>query len=300
MSRRMRHGVVLAAVLGAVVIALRLPPVPQAPAYHDFADARSWMGIPRAANVLSNVPFALVGLMGLVVVFERRRPPFANAWERWPYAALFTGVLLTTVGSGYYHLAPDNPRLVWDRLPMTIGFMGLLTAIVAERIGVGAARWLFVPLVAAGALSVVYWGWSEGRGAGDLRPYFLVQFGSLLLVILLLVLYRGRYGGSAYVVTGLAIYAGAKVAEAADAPIFAIGQVVSGHTLKHLMAAAAVACLVVMLRARAHGLTSRDEGTSVRARSDDRDGALVRGRVASGGRPAMKTSRMAALRPDRS
>jgi hypothetical protein len=205
-------------------------------------------------NVLSNLPFAVVGVLGLAAIFGSnvdRRVPFHDSWERWPYAALFTGVALTTVGSSYYHLAPDNPRLVWDRLPMTLGFMGLLTAVLAERVSLPAARWLFAPLLAIGAASVGYWYWSEVQGVGDLRPYLLVQFGSLLVVVLLLVFYPARYSGGGYLIAGLAAYAAAKGLELADGPIFSLGRIVSGHTLKHLVAAGAVACLVGMLRARA-------------------------------------------------
>lgn len=217
-----------------------------------MADERAWAGIPNCLNVLSNLPFAVVGLLGLAATFGRgdRPSPFVARWERWPYAALFAGVALTALGSSYYHLAPDNARLVWDRLPMTIGFMGLLTAVFAERVSVSLGRWLFAPLLVAGAASVGYWHWSEVHNAGDLRPYLLVQFGSLLLIVLLLVLYPTRYAGTGYLVVGLAAYAAAKGLELADRSIFGFGQIVSGHTLKHLAAAGGVAGLAVMLRAR--------------------------------------------------
>jgi hypothetical protein len=248
-----RHSVIVVAVFGAVAAVLAGPPLPQPLAYHNMADQRSWLGIPNALNVLSNLPFAVVGVMGLAAVFvsdRDRRLPFNDPWEKWPYAVLFAGVVLTTVGSSYYHLAPDNARLVWDRLPMTMGFMGLLTAVLAERAGVTVARWLFAPLLAVGAASVAYWHWSEVQGAGDLRLYLLVQFGSLLVVVLLLVFYRARYVGGGYLVAGLAAYAAAKGLEVADGGIFALGGIISGHTLKHLVAAGGVACLVGMLRAR--------------------------------------------------
>ena len=122
-----RHSVVVVAVFGAVAAVLAGPAVPQPLAYHNMADQRSWLGIPNALNVLSNLPFAVVGVMGLAAIFGSdvdRRVPFHDSWERWPYAALFAGVVLTTVGSSYYHLAPDNARLVWDRLPMTVGSWG--------------------------------------------------------------------------------------------------------------------------------------------------------------------------------
>jgi hypothetical protein len=171
-------------------------------------------------------------------------------WERWPYAALFAGTALTTAGSAYYHLAPDNARLVWDRLPMTVGFMGLLTAVVAERSSLALARRLFVPLLALGAGSVGYWYWSELRGAGDLRPYALAQFGSLVVVLLLLVLYEARYSGTRYLFAGVGAYVAAKVFEMADRTIFSFGHLVSGHSLKHVAAAIGVGCVVAMLQTR--------------------------------------------------
>jgi hypothetical protein len=179
-----------------------------------------------------------------------RRVRFQESWERWPYAVLFAGVALTTLGSSYYHLAPDNARLVWDRLPMTLGFMGLLTSVLTERVSLPVGRRLFAPLLAVGSASVGYWYWSEVQGAGDLRPYLLVQFGSLLVVVLVLVLYPARYPGSRYLFAGLAAYVAARGLEIADATIFALGEIVSGHTLKHLAAAGGVACLILMLRAR--------------------------------------------------
>lgn len=252
-SASVRLCILMLTVLGTVVAVFAWPPIPQPAAYHLLADQRACLGIPNCLNVLSNLPFAMVGLLGLAATFGRdrsRTPPFSDPWERWPYAALFAGIGLTTLGSSYYHLAPDNARLVWDRLPMSVGFMGLLTAVLAERVGLRVSRWLFGPLLMVGAASVAYWYWSELQNAGDLRLYILVQFGSLLLVVLLLALYPARYPGTGYLVAGLAAYAAAKGFELADRDIFALGQIVSGHTLKHVVAAGAVACLVAMLRVR--------------------------------------------------
>jgi hypothetical protein len=249
-----RHALLGIAIVGAIVAAAMSPPIPQPLDYHLFADTRSLLGIPRCLDVLSNVPFAVVGLLGLTVTFSRNAnesSPFLDPWERWPYAALFVAGALTSLGSGYYHLAPDNARLVWDRLPMTIGFMGLLTAILAERLSLTLSRRLFGPLLVVGAASVVYWYWTELQHVGDLRLYLLVQFGSLILVVLLLLLYPGRYPGTGYLVAGLVAYAAAKGLELADREIFSLGHIVSGHTLKHLAAAGGVMCVVAMLRMRA-------------------------------------------------
>jgi hypothetical protein len=160
-------------------------------------------------------------------------------------------MILTALGSGYYHLSPGNARLVWDRLPMTLAFMGLLASVFSERVSARAGTALLAPLVALGIGSVLYWHWTEMAGAGDLRPYILVQFGSLFLVVLLLLLYSPRYHGTRYVVAGLLLYGVAKLAEIADRWMFEFSGMLSGHTLKHLAAAAAIGCLVIMLRERA-------------------------------------------------
>ena len=41
----------------AAWVVLRMEPVPQDPAYHQFADARPWLGIPNFQNVASNLPW---------------------------------------------------------------------------------------------------------------------------------------------------------------------------------------------------------------------------------------------------
>lgn len=219
-----------------------------------MADQRTFLGVPNFFNVLSNLPFLFVGLLGLAAVFRRGEEgatPFRDRRERWPYVVLFAGITLAAFGSAYYHLYTNNARLVWDRLPMTFGFMGLLAALLAERVSLRVGRLLLGPLLLLGVGSVVYWHWSELHGVGDLRPYILVQFGSLVVVLLLLILYPARYPGAGYLFTGLGLYAGAKWLEVADARIFALGHIVSGHTLKHLAAAGGAACLVAMLRTRA-------------------------------------------------
>lgn len=244
-----RHAILIAAILAAAAAFLLTPRIPQDPAYHAFADQRTLANVANALNVVSNLPFALVGLVGWAATF-RRQTRFDTPWERWPYAALFGGTALTAIGSSYYHLAPDNARLVWDRLPMTIGFMGFLAATIAERVGVRQARMWFVPALAFGAASVFHWHWTERQGAGDLRWYLLVQFGSLLAIALMLALYPPRYTCSNLVVAGLGAYALAKAFELGDAAIFSAGHIISGHSLKHITAAAGVGFLVAAVRRR--------------------------------------------------
>lgn len=78
------------------------------------------------------------------------------------------GLLLTAAGSAYYHLLPDNERLFWDRLPMTIAFMSLIVAQIVDRISVRAGLALLAPMLLVGVASVVYWLATERAGAGTL------------------------------------------------------------------------------------------------------------------------------------
>lgn len=251
MRRRSAIGVIggLAA-LATVVAWLVVPPIPQDPGYHRLADSRAWLGIPNALNVLSNAGFLLIGALGLAFVSGPGARAFREPSERWPYVVFFGGLLLTGVGSAYYHWAPGNARLAWDRLPLAITLMGLLAATIAERIGVKAARWLLGPLVVLAAGSVIYWHDTEQRGAGDLRLYALVQFYPIVAVPLMLWWLPPRYTRGGDLLAAAATYAAAKAPELLDAWILSVTRVVSGHTLKHLLAALAGYWVLRMLRYR--------------------------------------------------
>jgi hypothetical protein len=250
MKFRTRVVLLLAVVIGLTVATVLVPRVAQDPAYHHFADQRTIFGVPHFFDVMSNVPFFFVGVWGLFVALVGTKQMFAETSERWPYVVLFLGVILTCFGSIYYHWHPNHHTLVWDRLPIIVGFMGLLSATIAERISLSfGIRWL-PPLVLVGIASIVYWNRTELAGAGDLRPYVLVQFGSLLLLILILILFPPKYTGGKYVAYAIGSYALAKVLEFADVPVYRALRVVSGHTLKHLAAAMAIVWIVWMLKTR--------------------------------------------------
>jgi hypothetical protein len=237
----------VAAVLA--IIALLLPPIPQPLSYHNFADHRAWLGIPNFGDVVSNVPFAIVGVLGLIFLFTSGAGKFADPRERWLYVVMFAGLILTAVGSGYYHLAPDNARLVWDRIPIMIVFMALLSSVIAERVSVNTGLWLFPALQAAGVGSVLLWRASELRGHGDLRFYAGVQVYSILLLLLML-LFPTRYTRGSDFAAVVGFYVLAKILEETDRSVFALGHIVSGHTLKHLAAAAASYWILRMLQKR--------------------------------------------------
>lgn len=231
------------------VITLAIPPIPQPLSYHNFADHRGWLGIPNFGDVASNIPFAIVGLWGLIVLYARKAPPFIDRRERWAYLVMFGALVLTAVGSAYYHLDPNNARLVWDRVPIMIVFMALLTAVIVERVGVLTGLLLFPVLEIVGVASVLVWRAGELHGHGDLRFYAAVQVYAILILLLALLLPARYTRGSDFVVV-VGFYALAKILEEADRQVFALGQVVSGHTLKHLAAAAAGYWILRMLEKR--------------------------------------------------
>jgi hypothetical protein len=229
-----------------------LPRIPQPLSYHLFADRRGLFGIPNFGDVASNLPFALVGVWGLVFLRRSNSNPagrFLERREQWPYLFVFAGLLLTAFGSSYYHLDPNNATLVWDRLPMTITFMSMVAAVIMERISLRLGLWLLPLLLLIGLGSVLQWHWSEMRGAGDLRFYAAVQAYSAS-VILLALLFPPRYTRSRDLGLVVVFYALAKALEYFDKPIFAALRVVSGHTLKHLAAAAAGYCILRMVQKR--------------------------------------------------
>jgi hypothetical protein len=232
------------------IIALRLPPIPQPLAYHNFADHRACIGIPNFGDVVSNLPFAIVGLCGLIfLVGPNAAAKFSDLRERWLYLVVFAGLILTAFGSAYYHLAPGNARLVWDRIPIMIVFMALVSAVIAERVSVPAGLALFPVLQALGVGSVLLWRAGELQDHGDLRLYAAVQVYSILILLLLL-LFPAKYtrGSDFAVVVGF--YVLAKILEESDRQVFALGHMVSGHTLKHLAAAAAGYWILRMLKKR--------------------------------------------------
>jgi len=241
---------IVALTLLAIVAALVLPAMRQPVEYHDFADHRHAFGIHNFLDVVSsNLAFLIAGVTGLVIVIGGRAQ-FEFASERWPFVVFFLGVLLTALGSGYYHLAPDNETLFWDRLPMTIAFMGLVSSQIVDRINVRAGLMLLLPMLLLGVASVVYWRATERMGAGNVLPYGILQGYSVIVLLLLARLSPSRYtrGSDIYWVFGW--YVLAKLLETFDHEVLAVSQFVSGHTLKHLAAAAAAFVVCYMLANR--------------------------------------------------
>ncbi|HEY3132434.1 MAG TPA: ceramidase domain-containing protein [Acidobacteriota bacterium] len=275
-QRAFRIRVLLIAGLGvaAAVAVFFLPPIAQDPAYHNFADQREIWGVPNLFNVISNAPYVLVGALGLLFLLRdgatETPGPFLDSRQRTPFLVLFAGIFLTGFGSAYYHLAPSNATLFWDRLPMTMVFMSLFAIVIAERISIRAGHWLLLPLLAAGIGSIVYSQIRELKVGGDLRFYLLVQFFPLLAIPLMLLFFPPKYTRSSGLFWMVGLYALAKIFERFDTQLFAQGGFVSGHTIKHLLSAMAIYSILRMLRSR-RLVESPVDLKSVRNHDESRD-----------------------------
>src|SRR5579863_1027787 len=251
LDRATRLSTLWGIVLAACVVLCVSPSLSLGVGYHVFADQRTLAGIPRTFDVLSNVLFLVVGAWGLLFLWDQRsQSSFLQQRERLPYVCFFAGVMLTGIGSAYYHLQPGDPRLPWDLLPMTVSFMSLLAATIVERISPRAGLALLPVLVLAGLASVVYWRFGELHGHGDYRFYLFTQYFPVVAIGSMVLLFPTRYSRALGLFLAFLFYAAAKLSELCDQQIFSLGSIVSGHTLKHLSAGVACYCILRMLQVR--------------------------------------------------
>jgi hypothetical protein len=234
----------------ALAVAALAPAIPDPPALRSLVDRRTVLRIPNFWDVVSNLPLIFVGVLGALVLRRDVLGRFIDPLERWPYFAAFIAIALTGIGSSYYHLLPVEPRLMWDRLPIALSFMALVAALAGDPLGGRSSVRLLAPLLVLGAGSVLYWRWSALRGAENIVPYAIVQYGALFAIVVLAARLPSRYTRNHDVLIAAALYVAAKIAELLDAPIYALGGLISGHTLKHLLAALAAWWVLRMLKLR--------------------------------------------------
>lgn len=249
--------------LALALVALLLPPIAQPASYHAFADQRVIGGIPHFGDVLSNLAFFSVGVVGLcALLFGQTRHVFHHAGERLPYIAFFAGVALVGIGSAYYHWAPSDTTLFWDRATMSLAFMALFAAVITDRVDARfGVRYALPMLLLVGVSSVLWW-----RFQADVRFYFVLgqvwPITSILLIAFLLYP-RGNYVSTRHVVLLALLYGSAVALENSDAIVWQLTRhMVSGHTLKHLAAAMSVGVVLPML----HRLAPRRTRPQWRAR----------------------------------
>ena len=226
-----------------------LPAFAQPQSFHSYADQRFWLGLPHAADVLSNLPFLAVGAFGLHFALRgwhsMNRNAFTDQRAAWPYAVLFAGVAMTAFGSAWYHAQPNDATLLWDRLPMALGFAGLVAGTLTDRAPQRLLQ-LLLAFVAVGAGTVLYW-----HSSANLLPYLLMQAGFIVAALIATAWIRPRYTHSNRVYAATGLYAVAVIFERLDHQVYALFTGwISGHTIKHLFACAAILMLLSMLRVR--------------------------------------------------
>lgn len=238
---KLRVLILVLAMLAVTIFFIQKGVLVQVQSYHQFADTRSFLGIPNTLDVLTNLAFVIVGLLGIELVRRKRGDlPSFSSWH-W----FFISIFLIAPGSAYYHWSPDDQTLIWDRLPMSLGFMALYVALLTEHIDLRLEKFLPLALF-LGILSVVTW-----VVTSDLRFYFIVQFSSFLTIPIILILFRSHFTHKIYYAGALVSYGLAKWTETNDRKIFeATNFLISGHSLKHLLAAFGLLLLWQMIRVR--------------------------------------------------
>jgi hypothetical protein len=210
-------------------------PFPQNQLYHNFADRRNFLGLPNFFDVMSNLPFLVIGGVGLIYALKNN---LSLSWK-----TMFFGVLLVAPGSAYYHYFPTNDTLVWDRLPMTIGFMALTSELMSTFISRKLEKILLPLGLVLGVLSIVYWVKFD-----DLRPYIFVQLTPILLIPTSIFIFKEVEIKTRYLWASFAFYLLAKLTETFDRQIFYTLKFISGHSLKHILAAVAVTCFYLLCK----------------------------------------------------
>ncbi len=214
---------------------------------HHFVDGRIWLGIPNAADVLSNLSFVIFGVWGLWLQANTHKAsqPYVGR-ENFVLTLFFIGLIFTAVGSMLYHLAPSDVTLLWDRAGMAFAFAGMLGVAASERVSAKSGIWLALTGLLAGALALLVWSKTT-----DVLPWMTLQFGSMALILILAITRKHAKSLGVSLYTVVAWYALAKVFESNDQAIFeATGHWVSGHTLKHLVASLAALPIIFAIQSK--------------------------------------------------
>jgi len=231
----------------SILLLFSFPRIGQDAAYHAFADQRELLDIPNFFNVITNLPFVLIGVIGLLFFLLKAGDNTHSS----AHLILFVGVVGIGFGSAWYHFHPTNSSLVWDRIPMTLTFMSYLSIIVTRYVNRRLGSVILFPLLILGVISIYYWHLTERHGNGDLRLYAWVQFYPMLCIPLILFLYPASKSIKLKIVSIILIYAVAKIAELADEVIFSFHELISGHSLKHLFASVSVLLILLTLKEEA-------------------------------------------------
>ncbi|NNF35767.1 MAG: alkaline phytoceramidase [Saprospiraceae bacterium] len=253
MVTRYRYIILILILASIFAIMAIMAPIPQDPEYHNFADQRTIMGIPNFWDVMSNLPMLFIGIIGLKYSIKTYtlRKDFVT---RMLPVILSLGIFCAPFGSAYYHWSPDNFTLMWDRLPMTLMFMPILVLLTYDFMDSKIGTYAFYVLIPLGIFSVLYWHYTELSGRGDLRLYAAVQFGTMLLAPIMILLFYKKTSYINWIWYILGWYILAKIAEYYDPQIYDITGFWSGHTIKHLLGAISLIYVIRLIKVWDQGL----------------------------------------------
>lgn len=203
--------------------------------YHDFVDERKFLGIPRFFDTVSNFGFFLVGFLFIKEIFLKDEKDKNLIW-------IAIGTILVCFGSGYYHLMPEDSRLLWDRLPISIVFAGILSYSLHanELIKVSWKKSFDIGYLVFSIMSVLIWYIGSLENKSWLSAYVFVQFGGMIILIYVSLIGKNKeFNQKIFAV--LIWYVVAKICEHFDSTIYQwTEQMISGHTLKHIFSAIAL------------------------------------------------------------
>lgn len=236
LSNKKDIGLLLIIILPLFALYALVPPMVQSQAYHHFSDINSMFGIPNFHNVASNLVFIFFSAIAFKDYFKKPTS-YGAAWF-----VFFLGILLVAPGSAYYHYAPSDATLVWDRLPMTIGFMGLVSSLIIDLFNIQKKKTVLILTLILGCYSVWHW-----VAFNDLRLYSWVQLNSILVMLYIALVYKSSVIIKKYLFAAVGFYIAAKYTEAKDVQVDELLGY-SGHSIKHILAGFGVYFLILMKR----------------------------------------------------
>ena len=242
-SRKLGFTLIIMIIILAIVGILTQKPIVQDADYHLFKDSRTIWAIPNFWNVISNLPFLIVGVLGLFKLIVAGKLKIVTDIKI-AYFLFFFSLILVSFASGYYHLRPNNQTLIWDRLLMTIIFMSIFSIIITEFISIYLGKVMLWTLILCGISSVIYWHYSELLGKGDLRFYAIVQFLPMLVIPVILIFFQSTYSNISSYWCLLVAYIIAKLFEYFDSQVYDMLGFIGGHAIKHILTALGIYVLL--------------------------------------------------------
>jgi predicted membrane channel-forming protein YqfA (hemolysin III family) len=239
LNNQLRKTVLFSIAVGLIIVLMFIDPIEQDQRYHNFADQRSFFNIPNFFDVMTNILFFFIGLVGLYYSLINKQ-----RFARWSLFVFFFGIFSLCITSGYYHWIPNDNTLFWDRLSLTFVFSSMVVALVLEYLELRFELFILIPAILIGVISIFYW-----HIFGDLRIYLYVQLAPMISIILFIVLYPEKTKYKRYLIITFTFYLLAKIVEIYDREIFVMNhEMFSGHSLKHIFAALGAATILQMIR----------------------------------------------------